>query len=120
MTPEHFMQNARRINEASGYLELGMPQHALRSLDLVTDAGPLEGPHQYLRGLALQVQQRFEEAVQPLEAAAGLVPAPVAQQIWLAVTQCYQQSGRPELAVHSLANARGAQCPIIPENPLAE
>lgn len=120
MNPELFMRNARRINEASGYLELGMLEHALRSLDQVSNAGPLEGPLQYLRGLTLQLQQRYAEAVQPLELAASLVPAPVAQQIWLAITQCYQQTGRPELAIHSLANARGAHCPITPENPLSE
>ncbi len=117
MDKQQFMRLGNRINEASGYLELGLPQRALDSLDRIDHAGPLEGPAQYLRGAALSALERYNEAVVPLQVAAQLVPAEAAKHIWLTVSECYRHAGRSDLAIQSLANARGAVCPPGPSIP---
>jgi Flp pilus assembly protein TadD len=57
------LDHARRLQAASGYLDLEMPAHALRSLDGIAqpDATPFEFYH--LRGQALRLAGRFEEAL---------------------------------------------------------
>lgn len=117
MDQQQFIQLGNRINEASGYLELGLPLRTLECLDRIEHAGPLEGPAQYLRGAALSTLQRYNEAVVPLQAAAQLVPAEAAKHIWLTVSECYRHAGRADLAIQSLANARGASCPPGPGLP---
>ncbi len=117
MNKQQFKQLGNLINEASGYLELGLPKRALACLDRIDNAGPLEGPAQYLRGAALSALERYNEAVVPLQAAALLVPAEAAKQIWLTVSECYRHAGRSDLAIQSLANARGAICPPGPSLP---
>lgn len=111
MDKQQFMRLGNQINEASGYLELGLPQRTLECLDRIENPGPLEGPAQYLRGAALNALERYSEAIVPLQAAAQLVPTEAAKHIWLTVSECYRHAGRSDLAIQSLANARGAVCP---------
>lgn len=117
MDKQQFIRLGNTINEASGYLELGLPQRTLECLDKIDNAGPLEGPAQYLRGAALNALERYSEAIIPLQAAAQLVPAEAAKYIWLTVSECYRHAGKSDLAIQSLANARGAVCPPGPSLP---
>jgi predicted Zn-dependent protease len=105
---------ARRVVEASGYLELGMAQQAIGRLEGITSLGPLEGAVQYVRGQALRMLSRYDEAAVPLQAAALLMPPPLARHVWLALSESYSAAGREALAAQSLAIAQagieGEEC----------
>lgn len=104
----HPVQIARRIVEASGYLELGMTAQALRVLEPLPIEGPLAAPVLYLRGQAFRFEQRFDEALAPLTAAAEQFPAPADRHVWMVLSHCHFKSGNTADAVDSLAHARGA------------
>ena len=88
----------RQLAAAEGYLDLGMPQHALDELAAVTDPGKLEAPLHYLRGEALKAQERYGEAIEPLQKAAQLIPAPHNKVAWLSLSECFRLRGQSELA----------------------
>lgn len=89
----------RKLTAADGYLELGMPAQALTELGAVGDAGPLQPAVDFMTGLALKDQQRYEEAIEPLQKAAIEIPAPHNHDAWLSLGECYRKVGSPELAV---------------------
>lgn len=97
----------RRLIAAEGYLELGLPRNALEELDAIEDAGPLAPPMHYMRGEALRAEQKYEDAIQPLQTAAKLIPAPHNKQAWLALSDCLRHRGQEAMAdaAESLANA---------------
>ena len=88
----------RKLVKADGYMDLEMPEHALRELESIDDAGPLDPPRQYLIGRALKAQGRFEEAVKPLESAARKMPSPIRKIAWRALSECYRECGNVALA----------------------
>ena len=89
----------RKLTAADGYLELGMPTHALTELDAIADAGPLRPAVDFMTGLALKDQHRYEDAIEPLQKAAVEIPAPHNRDAWISLGECYRMSGLPELAV---------------------
>lgn len=105
----------RRLIAAEGYLELGLPCYALEELDAIEDAGPLAPPMHYMRGEALRAQQKYEDAIQPLQAAAKLIPAPHNKQAWLALSDCLRHRGQEAMAdaAESLANASDQSRPVL-------
>jgi tetratricopeptide (TPR) repeat protein len=93
----------RATQRAEGYLELGMPQQALDALDQLP-AGPNVGMHVlYLRGEALRMLERYQEALGPLESAAEIDPDEIC--VWLALGWCYKRTARIDLAVEALGRA---------------
>lgn len=98
---------SRTIQEAEGYLELDMPQHALNVLAGIGEAGTFQGHVCYLQGEALRCLERYDEAIQPLNDAAESSPSNI--QIWLALGWCYKRLGRLDLAIESLEQAREVQ-----------
>lgn len=88
----------RRLCAAEGYLELGMPDHALVELDAVSDAGPLDPHAQFLRGASLMAKECYDDAVAPLQRAALSAPAPYNRLAWLTLGECFRKGGRDELA----------------------
>ena len=99
----------KRIQEATGYFELGMPQHTLDCLEDLGELGPFEAEVELLRGEALRRQHRYEDAATALKTAASKFPAPHDRSAWLALSLCYQQVGDTSRAIQSLARARGAR-----------
>ena len=93
---------AMRIEQASGYLELGMAQQAFDRLEGVSSNGMAEGTLQYLRGQALCKLSRHQEAFAPLHAAAMLIPPPIDSHVWRTLSECYRATGCEELAAQSL------------------
>jgi tetratricopeptide (TPR) repeat protein len=89
----------RKLTAADGYLELGMPGHALAELQSLDDAGPLQPAVEFMTGLALKDQQRYDEAIEPLQKAAVEIPAPHNRDAWLSLSECYRMTGLPELAI---------------------
>ena len=97
------IRTRRILREAEGYLELGMPDHALKNLDRITDPATFRGQALYLRGEALRALRRHREALSHLEEAADLAPSNV--QIWVALGWCYKRTGRLDLAIEALEQA---------------
>ena len=92
------LRTVRRLFAAEGYLELGMPDHALAELKEIEDSAPVEASVQFLTGEAYRQQQRYEEAIGPLEKATRLIPAPHNKVVWLSLSDCFRRSGHEDLA----------------------
>ena len=88
----------RKLTAADGYLELNMPGQALAELAGIRDAGPLRPAVEFMTGLALKDQRRFEEAIEPLQRAASTIPAPHNRDAWVSLGECFRESGRGDLA----------------------
>lgn len=111
-------KDLRALTAADGYLQLGLPERALAELDAIETPGSLEAPIAYLRGEALKAQERFEDAIGPLQRAARLIPAPHNQPIWSSLVDCLRRVNHEDLAevVEMVAEAQAAK----PEPPVIE
>lgn len=103
------MRQRRRqlVREAEGYIELGMYDHAIASLDRLGDAADFDARVAYLRGEALRWQERFDEALVEFHRAADAMPDDI--HVWLAMGWCYKRTGRIDLAIESLRRARAVE-----------
>jgi tetratricopeptide (TPR) repeat protein len=90
----------RILREAEGYLDLGMPRHALDVLARMREPGTFKGQKLYLNGEALRALGRFADACPLLEQAADLIPSKI--EVWVALGWCYKRSGRLERAIEAL------------------
>lgn len=95
----------RRLAAAEGYLEIGLPTYALSELNRVREAGPFEPIVQLFRGEALQAQEKFADAIAPLNRAAEMFPAPFNQRALVALSNCYRHEGQDRLADEAIAAA---------------
>lgn len=93
----------RRLAAAEGYLELGLPNYALNELNCVSDAGPFAPIAELFRGEALQAQEKYADAIAPLNRAAQMFPAPFNQRALLALSNCYRHDGQTRLAEETAA-----------------
>jgi tetratricopeptide (TPR) repeat protein len=91
------------LREAEGYLELGMPQHTLDVLVRLDAAALKQSRALYLKGEALRALERYEEALKPLQRAAGIAPGNVS--VWLALGWCLKRVGQIDQAIESLEQA---------------
>jgi tetratricopeptide (TPR) repeat protein len=105
------IRTLRRLTEAEGYLEMGMPSHALARLEGIDHVGPLRGAVEMLRGKAFWIQRKFEDAANSLQFAAENVNSPLNRPAWLALSWYHRNQGQTWLAIEELARARGAQIP---------
>ena len=99
---------ARRLREATGFMELGLPQYALDRLDGLDEPGPFAAQIELVRGEALRRQHRYSDAAVSLKRAAAKFPAPYDKPAMLALSVCYRQAGDHVGAVNALASVRGA------------
>ena len=88
------------VTEAEGYLELGMINHALATLDRLGKTEGLGSRAVQIKGEALRMAGRHEEAVIVLKRAVDLDPKIFS--VWLALGWCYKRIGRIEMAIQSL------------------
>ena len=93
----------RRLAAAEGYLELGLPAYALVELNSVRDAGAFAPIAELFRGEALQAQEKYADAIAPLNRAAHMFPAPFNQRALLALSNCYRKDGQIQLADETAA-----------------
>ena len=114
----HYQRISKRLAQAVGYLEFGMPGHALERLEGLGELGPLEAEVEMVRGEALQCQHRYDDAAASLKNAARKAPSPRNRAAWLALSMCYRQAGDTDRAIQSLANARGAMADNLKQKPL--
>jgi tetratricopeptide (TPR) repeat protein len=113
MSPDNaqLIRVAKRLQQASGYLELGLTQQALDRLSGLGSLGPLEAEVALVRGEALRLQQRYADAATSLKSAALKFPPPFDRSAWLALSLCYRAAGNTEGADNSMGRARGAKWP---------
>jgi len=93
----------RAIEEAEGYSELGMLEHALRSLQRRGALVHGNGRACYMLGEALRELGRYEEALLPLERSADLVPDDI--HVFMALGWCYKRTGQLGKAIAALERA---------------
>jgi tetratricopeptide (TPR) repeat protein len=89
--------------QAEGYLELGLPQHALDALARLGDPSNFSSHALYLWGNALQIMGRYAEALVPLGQSARSMPEDI--HVWLALGWCHKRTGELDLAIEALEQA---------------
>jgi len=112
MSPEERIRRQLIVRQAEGYLELGMPRHALDTLCRWRDAESQSGRALYLRGESLRMLERYNEALIWFDRAAELLPEDI--HLCLAQGWCHKRTGQIHLAIESLCRARA----IDPGDPL--
>jgi Flp pilus assembly protein TadD len=95
------LQRTRR--EAEGYLELGMPSHALRSLQRQGKMVHGDPRGCYLLGESLRELDRYREAIFPLRRSLELIPDDI--HVWMALGWCYKRVGELSKAIDALEHA---------------
>ena len=88
----------RHLLAADGYLDLQLPEAALRELRKSANLGPMEGPRMLLMGKALKQMFQHDEAIEVLERAARILPKPVRRIAWRELVECYRSVGSEQLA----------------------
>lgn len=103
MDRSHRVRRVKIQQEAEGYLELGMAQHALKTLGRLGDPAGFGSDALYLWGEGLRSLERYYEALVPLERAAKAAPDDV--RVRTALAWCYKRTGRLDLAIDALEQA---------------
>jgi Flp pilus assembly protein TadD len=103
MTTKRLIRRTRIEREAEGYLELGMPEHALQTLGRLGNPAAFDSRALYLWGEGLRTMQRYFEALMPLERAAKTAPDDI--RVRIALGWCYKRTGRLDLAIDALEQA---------------
>lgn len=109
MKTGQLLRIAKRVQHAVGYVELGMPEHALERLEGLGELGPFEAEVELIRGEAYRCLNRYDDAAVALKAAATKFPSPFDKPAWFALSLCYSQAGNQTEAARMLARARGAR-----------
>ena len=102
----------RQLDQAEGYLMLGLPARALELLQARPDWATMQFEASLLTGEALRALGRFREALKPLETAAALRPDD--SGVALALGWCYKRTHRLAQAIDALERAGRAH----PDEPL--
>jgi Flp pilus assembly protein TadD len=103
MTSQRHVRQLKIQREAEGFLELGMPEHALAALRRLGDAETQDGNTLYLWGEGLRTLERYAEALTPLQQAVKAAPEDI--RIRIALGWCYKRTGRLDLAIDALEQA---------------
>jgi len=96
-------QVRRLLDEAEGYLMIGLPRRSLQILDSRRDWSTMPFEANLLRGEALRSLNRYREALKPLEIAANLRPSD--KSVALALGWCYKRTNRLAQAIDALQRA---------------
>jgi tetratricopeptide (TPR) repeat protein len=107
VNPHDRIRRQQCVQQAEGYLELGMPLHALAILDRAGPSDTLSDHALYLKGEGLRALGKYREAIEPLARAAQGDPQNV--HAWLALGWCYKRTNRIDLAIESLEEALAAE-----------
>lgn len=94
----------RNLNEAEGFLMLGLPSRALEVLQSRDDWETMKFEAGFLTGEALRSLGRCREAIAHLEAAAALRPDDIG--VAVALGWCYKRTHKLAQAIDSLDRAR--------------
>jgi Flp pilus assembly protein TadD len=97
------LDHDRRLQAASGYLDLHMPEHALRALDGI--AHPETTPFEFhcLRGEALRWSLRFDEAIAAFSRAQEHRPKDL--HVLMGLAWCYKRTDQLSRAISTMEEA---------------
>lgn len=96
-------QLTRACYEAEGYLELAMPEHALRALQRRGQLVHGDARGCYLLGETLRELRRYREAIFPLRRSLELIPDDT--RVCMALGWCYKRIGSLDDAIGALEQA---------------
>jgi Flp pilus assembly protein TadD len=102
-TPKEHICREKIRREAEGYLELGMSEHALKTLGRLGDPVTFDAQALYLWGESLRSLERYFEALAPLQRAAKAAPDDI--RIRVALGWCYKRTGQLDSAIDALEQA---------------
>jgi len=94
---------SRVRREAEGYLELGMPKHALSAIERRAPLVHNDARGCYLMGECLREMRRYHEAISPLCRSLELIPDDI--HVRMALAWCYKRVGHLAQAIDSLEPA---------------
>lgn len=103
MTTEAISHLRRACTEAEGYLELGLPEHALASLQRWGQHVHGDARGCYLMGETLRELQRYRDAIFPLRRCLELIPDDI--HVAMALGWCLKRTGQLEDAIGALEHA---------------
>ncbi len=96
-------QRQRKLEAACGYLELNMPEHALRELGRISDAESIPLEFNRLRGEALRALDRFDEALETYGRALAVDPEDIS--VLAGMAWCYKRTGQLSKAIEAMEQA---------------
>lgn len=98
MTEQVSVRTLKRLTAAEGYLELDLPDLALEELGGIQQPGPYLAVIDWLTGEALKEKQEFDAAIDSLSRAIPGIPSPHNRRAIEALSECFRETGRDELA----------------------
>lgn len=93
----------RKLEAACGYLELNMPEHALRELSRIPDPESIPLDFHRLRGEGLRALDRFEEALEAYARALAANPEDIG--VLAGMAWCYKRTGQLPKAIEAMERA---------------
>jgi Flp pilus assembly protein TadD len=111
MVSQAQLDHERRLLAASGYLDLEMPEHALRALDGIAHPETTPFEFHYLRGQSLRCAGRFEEALVALSRAREERSDDLS--VLMGLAWCYKRTDQLPRAISTMEEAYRAH-PKIP------
>jgi len=114
---QQMVRAAKRISQASGYLELGLIPQALQQLEGVEDFGPFDAAADLIRGEAFRRQQRHEEAAKWFRQAARKFAHPLHHATLFAISHCLQTALQPGALVSPHSAIRNPANRLRPNRP---
>jgi tetratricopeptide (TPR) repeat protein len=97
----------KRLAQAEGYLELGLPQLALEALGSECPEQKFEFVYRVLQGEAFRALARHAEALEVLERAVQLKPEE--SQVYYSLAWCYKRTGHLSRAIEAMRRAHSLQ-----------
>jgi Flp pilus assembly protein TadD len=96
-------ERQRKLEAACGYIELNMPEHALRELSRIADPEAVPFEFNRLRGEALRATGQFEPALESFGRA--LAEKPEELSVLMGMAWCYKRTGQLPRAIASMEQA---------------
>jgi len=93
----------RKLEAACGYLELNMPEHALRELGRIADPEAVPFDFNRFRGEALRALNQFEVAISAFDRALEENPDEIS--VLVGIAWCYKRTGRLPRAIAAMEQA---------------
>lgn len=103
LTPNSRSRRDRLLDAADGYLQLGMPQHALRTLREIDDPDRALFAVNLRRGQALRDLQRHDEALEAYGRAFAEDPDDV--DLLMGMAWCFKRTGQLPKAISAMEQA---------------
>lgn len=103
MTANARRSRERRLESATGYIELNMPEHALRELNAITDPETIPFEFGRLRGEAWRAAGDFEAALTAYSRA--LAEKPESLDVLMGMAWCYKRTDLLPRAIAAMEQA---------------